>query len=69
MTRGAVGSSGQFGGESSDLMEVSVALAGPMVSEYETRFLDAVVKAVRGAGLVAAYQLPGLTARQLATTL
>lgn len=50
---------GQLRGDASDLMEVSAAVAGPMLGAYEARFLDAVVRSVRGAGLVAAYQLRG----------
>jgi AcrR family transcriptional regulator len=51
----------------SDLAEASNALVGPMVVEHQARLLDAVARALRSSGLMAAYK--GLTARQLAETL
>ena len=60
---------GALGADAVDLEETSGALAGPVIPEYDGRFVDAVAKALRGAGLAGAYGLPGLTAKQLASTL
>jgi len=60
---------GVIGAGASDLVEASKTLVGPLVAEREERFLEAVTKAVRASGLVAAYRPAGLSARQLVDTL
>jgi AcrR family transcriptional regulator len=60
---------GMMGAGASDLAEVGGGLVGPLIARYEGQFLDAVAKALRASGLVAAYKATGLTARQLADTL
>lgn len=52
-----------------DLGEASDTLVGPAVAEHDKLFAEALTKALRSAGLVAAYKPAGLTARQLADTL
>lgn len=53
----------------SDLAEVSDELVGPLLREYDKRFVELVAKYVRTCGLGAAYKPAGLRARQLASTL
>ncbi len=53
----------------SDLAEVSDELVGPLLREYDKRFVELVAKYVRSSGLGAAYKPAGLRARQLASTL
>lgn len=60
---------GMAGTGASDLAEAGDALVGAVIAEHKALFLEAVVKAVRGSGLVAAYKGAGLNARQLADTL
>ncbi|MFO0576191.1 MAG: TetR/AcrR family transcriptional regulator [Polyangia bacterium] len=60
---------GTMGTGAADLGEASDTLVGPLVAQHEARFTEAVVKAMRTAGLVAAYKPAGLTARQLTDTL
>ena len=60
---------GTMGTGAADLGEASDTLVGPLVTQHEARFTEAVVKAMRAAGLVAAYKPAGLTARQLTDTL
>lgn len=60
---------GVLGGNAADLAAAASELVGPMVAEREGLFIEAVTRAVRGSGLVAAYKPAGLTARQLADTL
>jgi TetR/AcrR family transcriptional regulator, regulator of autoinduction and epiphytic fitness len=60
---------GMMGTGASDLVEASKALVGPMVAEHDAAFVEAVAKAIRASGLMAAYKASGLTARQLADTL
>lgn len=60
---------GMLGPGASDLGEATSSLVGPMIADHEGRFVEAVAKAMRGSGLVAAYKPAGLTARQLADTL
>ena len=52
-----------------DLYEASATLGGPLLAEYEAAFVAALSKALRGAGLVAAYKSASVNARQLAETL
>jgi hypothetical protein len=60
---------GMMGAGASDLAEAASALVGPLVSEHEAQFAEAVARAISAAGLAAAYKPAGLTARQLADTL
>ncbi len=60
---------GSLGRDAVDLEETAGALAGPVMPEYDGRFVEAVARALRSAGLAGAYEVPGLTARQLASTL
>lgn len=60
---------GAFGGSAADLTAAASELVGPMVSEREGQFIEAVTRTVRASGLVAAYKAAGLTARQLVDTL
>lgn len=60
---------GTMGAGAADLGEASDTLVGPLVAQHEARFTELVVKALRTAGLVAAYKPVGLTARQLTDTL
>ena len=60
---------GMMGGDASDLIEATVRLSGPMLSEYEEAFAESVVKAIRFSPLLAAYKPAGVTARQLTDTL
>src|SRR5689334_14963481 len=57
------------GADVAELIELRDTLVGGLVTEYEELFLDAVTRAIRASGLVAAYKPAGLTARQLAETL
>ncbi len=60
---------GAFGGNAADLAAAANEHVGPMLAEREGAFVEMVAKALRSAGLVAAYRPAGLTARQLADTL
>jgi AcrR family transcriptional regulator len=60
---------GIMGSGASDLVEASKALVGPMVAELDALFVEAVTRAIRASGLMAAYKASGLSARQLADTL
>jgi TetR/AcrR family transcriptional regulator, regulator of autoinduction and epiphytic fitness len=60
---------GMMGPGASDLVEASKELVGPMVAEYDARFVETVAKAMRASRLIAAYKPSGLTARQLAETI
>jgi AcrR family transcriptional regulator len=60
---------GTLGGNAADLAAAESEIVGPMAAEREGLFVDAVAKAVRTSGLMAAYKPAGLTARQLAGTL
>jgi AcrR family transcriptional regulator len=60
---------GKMGAGAADLVEATASLVGPMMSEYEGRFSEAVSRALGAAGLPAAYKPAGLTARQLTDTL
>ncbi len=60
---------GMMGPGASDLGEVGGELVGSEIARYEGLFLEAVSKALRASGLMAAYKATGLTARQLADTL
>ncbi|MCY0994815.1 TetR/AcrR family transcriptional regulator [Nannocystis sp. ILAH1] len=60
---------GFLGTDVTDLEEARDLLVAPMVSEYDERFSDTVTRAIRAAGLAAAYKPAGLTARQLADIL
>lgn len=57
------------GHDVAELIELRDTLLGPLFTEYEQQFMEAVTRAVRGSGLPAAYKRAGLTARQLADTL
>src|SRR5262245_23091442 len=52
-----------------ELIELKDTVLGPVLTEYEQQFAEAVTRAIRGSGLPAAYKPAGLTARQLADTL
>jgi len=60
---------GLFSAGASDLVEASGALLGPMVAEYDERFLAEVAKCLRGSLVMGAYKRAGLSARQLAELL
>jgi AcrR family transcriptional regulator len=60
---------GQMGAGAEDLAEVTSALVGPLIAAYDEQLVEAVAKALRASGLMAAYKRSGLTARQLADTL
>ena len=55
--------------EDPDLAAAAKELVGPLLSEREAMFVDAVTKVLRSCGLAAAYKPAGLTAKQLADTL
>ncbi|MCP3103905.1 TetR/AcrR family transcriptional regulator [Myxococcus sp. K15C18031901] len=60
---------GTMGADASDLGEAAGGALKDLVPRHEAQFLDAVTKAIRASGLVAAYKPVGLSARQLADTL
>jgi AcrR family transcriptional regulator len=60
---------GTLGPNASELAAATSELVGPMVTEREGLFVEAVARALRASGLMAAYKPAGLTARQLADTL
>jgi AcrR family transcriptional regulator len=60
---------GVFEGEAKDMLDAGSTIAGAELERFESRFVEAVTRAVRSAGLAAAYSMPGLTAKQLASTL
>ena len=60
---------GLLGTNVTDLEQARDHLVGPMISEYDERFTDAVARAIRAANLSPAYKPAGLTARQLAEIL
>ena len=57
------------GHDVAELIELKDTVLGPLLTEYEQEFAEAVTRAIRGSGLPAAYKPAGLTARQLADTL
>lgn len=57
------------GADVAELVELKETLVRDLVTEAEHMFLEAVTRAIRASGLVAAYKSAGLTARQLAETL
>ncbi len=57
------------GHDVAELIELRDTMLGPLLTEYEQQFMEAVTRAIRGSGLPAAYKRAGLTARQLADTL
>lgn len=57
------------GASFAELTELRDTLVGPLITEYEAQFSEAVTRAIRSSGLPAAYKPAGLTARQLADTL
>lgn len=60
---------GAFEGNAADLAIAASELVGPMITEREGLFVEAVARVLRASSLVAAYKPSGLTARQLADTL
>ncbi|NUP05149.1 MAG: TetR/AcrR family transcriptional regulator [Polyangiaceae bacterium] len=60
---------GMLGAGASDLAEVTRDLGGDLVTETETRFIDAVTKALKSSPGMADYKRAGITPRQLAETL
>lgn len=60
---------GAFGESAADLAAAAKEHVGPMLAERDAAFVEMVAKALRAAGLAAAYRPAGLTARQLADTL
>jgi AcrR family transcriptional regulator len=60
---------GALGPDAADLEAAAKELVGPMVGQHEDQFVEAVAKALRVSGLVAAYKPVGVTGRQLAETL
>jgi AcrR family transcriptional regulator len=60
---------GMLGPGASDLTEVGGDIIAPLVSDFDTQFLEALTRALRASGLMAAYKASGLTARQLSDTL
>ena len=57
------------GHDVAELIELKDTVLGPLFTEYEQQFAEAVTRAIRASGLPAAYKSAGLTARQLADTL
>jgi AcrR family transcriptional regulator len=60
---------GMTGSAASDLAEAAHGVLGPLASEHERRFGEAVARAVSASALPAAYRGAGLTGRQLADIL
>lgn len=60
---------GRFAADAADLMEAAETVGGNVIAEHEKRFLDAIVAALREAGLAAAYKPAGVTTRHLAENL
>ena len=60
---------GMMGTDAADLAEAMRTLVGPLATEYEERFRDALARAITAARLGAAYKPAGISARQLADTL
>ncbi|WP_437809275.1 TetR/AcrR family transcriptional regulator [Sorangium sp. So ce1078] len=60
---------GALGPGAADLSTASDELVGPLIAQREGQFIEAVTKALRASGLVAAYRPLGITGRQLAATL
>jgi AcrR family transcriptional regulator len=60
---------GALGRDAQDLAEATSALGKNMVEEHEEAFVGAVTKALRSAGIAAAYKRAGLSAPQLSRTL
>jgi TetR/AcrR family transcriptional regulator, regulator of autoinduction and epiphytic fitness len=60
---------GMLGPSAADLVAAANELVGPMVTEREGQFVEAVAKAVRASGLSAAYKPAGVTGQKLAETL
>lgn len=56
-------------GDVEDLHAASEELVGPLITEHEEQFVERVARALRSAGLSAAYKTAGISARQLAETL
>jgi AcrR family transcriptional regulator len=60
---------GALGPNAAELAAATTELVGPMVERREAQFVEAVAKALRAAGLAAAYKPAGVSGRQLADTL
>lgn len=60
---------GALGAHNDELASAAKDLVGPVVAEREADLVEAVARALRRAGLAAAYKPAGLTAKQLASTL
>jgi AcrR family transcriptional regulator len=60
---------GLLGAGASDLVEAAHTLIGPMVTEHDALFGNAITKVISTSRLAAVYRPAGLTARQLAETL
>lgn len=60
---------GMMSVDAKDLVEASTTLVGSQVKAHEEALSESFIKAVRSAGLVAAYKPVGLSARQLSDTL
>ena len=56
-------------GDVEDLHAASQELVGPLIAEHEELFVERVARALRSAGLPAAYRAAGISVRQLADTL
>jgi AcrR family transcriptional regulator len=60
---------GMVGDNVTDLHEATTLFGGELLAQHEARFLDLVVKVIRGSRLPAAYKPSGLSARDLAESL
>lgn len=60
---------GALGPDAADLADAANELVGPVVARRDGQFLEAVTRALRASGLVAAYKPAGVTGPQLAETL
>jgi TetR/AcrR family transcriptional regulator, regulator of autoinduction and epiphytic fitness len=60
---------GMVGADVTDLHEAIDLHLGPLLAEHEERFLEAVARVIRAAGLPAACRAAGISARQIADTL
>jgi hypothetical protein len=60
---------GMVGDSVTDLHEATTLFGGELLARSEARFLDLVLKVIRGSRLPAAYKASGLSARDLAESL
>jgi TetR/AcrR family transcriptional regulator of autoinduction and epiphytic fitness len=60
---------GMVGENVADLHEATALLGGEVIAEHDERFLELIVKAIKGSKLPAAFKAHQISARQLAETL